>query len=137
MPFLRWNFSFAAVYGSREQAAGHKASFCLEDTVCDKGVHKTFNCTNRRPQGISPNCYDVYKWNIDCQWIDVTDFPHGYFILRVTVNPDRKVPESDYANNIAKCWIYDYGNVAYASNCHLGKFCDTLFMDRWPGKTAT
>ncbi|KXJ04767.1 Protein-lysine 6-oxidase, partial [Exaiptasia diaphana] len=104
---------------SREQAAGHKASFCLEDTVCDKGLHKSFNCTNRGPQGISPNCYDIYKWNIDCQWIDVTDVPHGNFILRVTVNPERKVPESDYTNNIAKCWVYDYGNVAYTTDCHL------------------
>jgi lysyl oxidase-like protein 2/3/4 len=103
-------------------SAGHKASFCLEDTVCDKGIDKKFNCTGGGEQGISPNCYDVYKWNIDCQWIDVTDFPHGSFYLRVTVNPNRKVPESDYMNNIAKCEIYDYGNFAVAAKCHLGTF---------------
>lgn len=117
---------FSTAMDSKKAGAGHKASFCLEDTVCDKGVHKVFNCTNRAPQGISPNCYDVYKWNIDCQWIDVTDFRHGNFYLRVTVNPDKRVPESDYSNNVARCWIYDYGSVVYASQCHLGNVCHHL-----------
>lgn len=109
-------------------AAGHKASFCLEDTVCDPGIPRYFNCTDGGPQGVSQNCYDVYKWNIDCQWIDVTDHPYGTFYLRVVVNPQRRVPESDYLNNIAKCKLSDYGHFAYATECRLGKLKLGLFI---------
>jgi hypothetical protein len=32
-------------------AEGHKASFCLEDTKCDRGVHPKYNCQGFGHQG--------------------------------------------------------------------------------------
>ncbi|XP_055896709.1 lysyl oxidase homolog 2-like isoform X2 [Biomphalaria glabrata] len=54
-------------------AQGSKASFCLEDSACDQGVHPQFNCKGYAEQGLSVNCSDNYLFDIDCQWIDITD----------------------------------------------------------------
>ena len=101
-------------------AQGHKASFCLEDTKCDDGIARKWNCTGGQPQGISPNCYDKYKRNIDCQWVDLSDIRHGYYFLRIHLNPESKVAETDYENNVGICEIYDYGEVATVGHCHQG-----------------
>ncbi|EDO37718.1 predicted protein, partial [Nematostella vectensis] len=102
-------------------AEGHKASFCLEDTGCDAGIHRHWNCTDGGDQGVKPNCYDEYKWTIDCQWIDVTDRPHGNYRLQIKVNPNQMVAETDYDNNIAMCDAYDYGSFLLMQNCYLGE----------------
>ena len=102
-------------------AKGHKASFCLEDTKCDPGFDRRFNCSVEGGQGISPGCYDIYNWRIDCQWVDCTDFPHGSFYLRVHLNPGNQVAESDFRNNVAKCSVYDYGNFVISNKCWIGK----------------
>ncbi|XP_057307160.1 lysyl oxidase homolog 3A-like [Hydractinia symbiolongicarpus] len=86
-----------------KRAEGHKASFCLEDSKCEKGVSKFYNCTNRGNQGISVDCADNYKFNIDCQWIDITDVSNGKYKLRIIINPLRNVVESDYSNNYVAC----------------------------------
>ena len=103
-------------------AEGHKASFCLEDTKCDPGFERVWNCTDRGDQGISPGCYDIYYYNIDCQWVDVSDFVHGGFNLRVHLNPGNQVAESDFKNNVAKCSVYDYGSYLICNKCWIGKF---------------
>ncbi|XP_020623726.1 lysyl oxidase homolog 2A-like [Orbicella faveolata] len=105
-------------------AKGHKASFCLEDTKCDPGFDKRFNCSVKGGQGISPGCYDIYNWRIDCQWVDCTDFPHGSFYLRVHLNPGNQVAESDFRNNVAKCKIHDYGNFVICDKCWIEE-CDS------------
>ena len=102
-------------------AKGHKASFCLEDTKCYPGYDKKFNCSVDGGQGISPGCYDLYSWRIDCQWVDCTDFPHGSFYLRVHLNPGNQVAESDFRNNVAKCPVYDYGSWVISTSCVIGK----------------
>lgn len=103
----------------KKVSQGHKASFCLEDTKCDSGFDKVWNCTDMGDQGISPGCYDIYHYNIDCQWVDCTDFVHGAFYLRVHINPGNQVAESDFKNNVAKCSVYDYGTYVYALRCWL------------------
>ncbi|XP_065071306.1 lysyl oxidase homolog 2B-like [Rhopilema esculentum] len=100
-------------------AEGHKASFCLEDSECDDGVEKFYNCKNKGDQAISVRCADNYKNNIDCQWIDITDVPNGEYNIRINVNPTRGVPESDYSNNAAYCRVKIDATTAVAKECSI------------------
>ncbi|XP_077137156.1 uncharacterized protein LOC143796654 [Ranitomeya variabilis] len=102
----------------RKVAEGHKASFCLEDTSCDLGVRRRYACT-AHTQGLSPGCYDTYHANIDCQWIDITDVPPGKYILKVTVNPNFQVLESDFSNNAVRCELTYTGSYVINRNCRL------------------
>jgi hypothetical protein len=79
---------------------GRKQAFCLEDFARwdpNAGPAK-FTCSY---QGISVGWQDIYGSYLDCQWLDVTDFPAGNYLLRVTINPERVLQESDYSNNSA------------------------------------
>lgn len=86
-----------------------QASFCLEDVECDLDSSRIFHCAYGT-QGISKNCADVYRYDIDCQWVDVTDMPSGRFTLTLAVDPVGLVPETDETNNVA--WTkFDYNSV--------------------------
>ena len=71
-------------------AEGHKASFCLEDNHC-KGVEPKYDCENYGAQGITAGCKDIYYYNIDCLWIDVTELPLGTYTFKMAINPEYKV----------------------------------------------
>ncbi|XP_037106614.1 lysyl oxidase-like 5a [Syngnathus acus] len=114
------NYDLLDTSNGRKVAEGHKASFCLEDTSCERGVRRRFACT-AHTQGLSPGCYDTYHANIDCQWIDITDVPPGNYTLQVTVNPYKLVEESDFSNNVAKCDIRYTGSYVQATNCRIAK----------------
>ncbi|KAK6621916.1 hypothetical protein RUM44_001723 [Polyplax serrata] len=102
-------------------AEGHKASFCLEDNQCLPGVEPRFACANYGDQGISVNCSDIYRYNIDCQWIDITELDPGVYQFKVSINPEFKVAEMNFENNAALCTLYYTETFAYVNNCSLVK----------------
>ena len=61
-----------------------QASFCLEDNDCE-GVEPNYDCENYGDQGITAGCKDIYYYNIDCQWIDITELDVGEFLPRKLV----------------------------------------------------
>ncbi|XP_008332780.1 protein-lysine 6-oxidase-like [Cynoglossus semilaevis] len=114
------NYDLLDMRTGRKVAEGHKASFCLEDTGCDAGFRRRYACTSHT-QGLSPGCHDLYAANIDCQWIDITDVPPGNYILRVMVNPNFHVLESDFTNNVVRCDITYTGVFVQTRNCRISR----------------
>ncbi|XP_075170512.1 lysyl oxidase-like 1 isoform X2 [Haematobia irritans] len=103
----------------RKVAQGHKASFCLMDTVCRAGITPRHTCGNRQ-QGISVGCADIYTAQLDCQWVDVTNLPpNRTYILRVVINPNYTIGEESFENNGVEC-LLDYTgltNTTRVRNC--------------------
>uniref|UniRef100_A0A1A9X3F4 protein-lysine 6-oxidase n=1 Tax=Glossina brevipalpis TaxID=37001 RepID=A0A1A9X3F4_9MUSC len=100
-------------------AQGHKASFCLEDSQCLPGIPKKYNCANFGDQGISVNCSDVYLYNLDCQWVDITEMNTGLYTLKIAINPEFKVSEMSFDNNAAICNLLYTDTYARVDNCRL------------------
>jgi hypothetical protein len=95
--------------------SGEKVSFCLTDIVPATGDGKApkraggelflnlppLEC-NAKEQGINSGWTDYYGPQLPDQWIDVTDLPSGKYYVRITVNPEHRLLESDYTNNVAE-----------------------------------
>ncbi|XP_012222886.1 lysyl oxidase homolog 3 [Linepithema humile] len=102
-------------------AEGHKASFCLEDNQCIPGVQPRYKCANYGDQGISVNCSDIYKHNIDCQWVDISELEPGHYTFKVAVNPEFKVGEMSFDNNAAICRLLYTETFATVHSCIMGR----------------
>lgn len=86
-------------------ATGHKQAFCLMDLEprSEDAPAQRFDCDD---QGISAGWADTYGRNLDCQWVDITGVPEGDYILEVSVNFARIIPEMSYTNNIARVPVF-------------------------------
>jgi hypothetical protein len=84
-------------------AEGHKQAFCLLDSepvgLPGAATRPRYHCGF---QGLQRGWADTYGSNLDCQWVDVTDVDDGRYLLRISVNPERVLLESDYDNNVVE-----------------------------------
>jgi Lysyl oxidase len=86
-------------------AEGHKQAFCVLDStpvLPGVAVLPRYHCEF---QGLQRGWADTYSSNLDCQWVDVTGVPSGRYLLRVSVNPERVLPESDFSNNVVEVQV--------------------------------
>jgi hypothetical protein len=91
--------TYELVDGGGVVVTGRKQAFCILDTIQRQvGVPSNgYNCAN---QGLTAGWADVDQRTLPGQWIDITGLPPGNYTLRVTVNPDHVLPESDLTNNV-------------------------------------
>jgi hypothetical protein len=100
-----------------------KMSFCIwdenpHDLNLDKAPRGRIypRSCNGRQQGMSVGWSDTYSANIEGQELDITGIPDGTYVFRTTINPDNKILETDYGNNIVDILVEVRGNQLLRKN---------------------
>lgn len=90
---------------------GSKTTFCIVDSTRintrlpgapNKAVYTT--CGNQ-VQGMSVGWGDRYLWDLVGQELDITGLPDGIYVLRIIVDPQDRLLESDETDNISQVRI--------------------------------
>jgi hypothetical protein len=94
--------------------ASGKASFCLEDSDSNDSSVPFYHTCSGFLQGISPGWADVYDASLPGQSLPIEGLADGRYALVFTVDPDRRLVESDKTDNVA--WavveLYNDGTAA-------------------------
>ena len=106
----------AAATAVGDLITGHKQGFCMMDSApyvqSPPGPATYLDCNAY--QGISIGWEDVYPPQLPDQFIQISGLKEGTYVLENQVNPNQKLPESDYTNNSAAVTLYytpKHGNV--------------------------
>lgn len=79
-----------------------KQGFCVIDIArywATAGPAEYQSCSNN--QGLTIGWADQYGPQLACQFLQITDFRDGVYVLEEHVNAEHLFPESNYANNTA------------------------------------
>ncbi len=85
---------------ANQMIEGAKRAFCATDSLrfdSSAPPAKYTSCSSN--QGISVGWADLYPWNLDGQWIDITNATGGNYVLEVEGNAEHLFDEANYANN--------------------------------------
>lgn len=116
------DFAVAALWrsdstGRRLESApirsGRKAGFCLADVYAYRGDTEPkyvppYACYPNRVDGggvsqvngVSVDWVDVYDLATPGQYIEISGVPDGYYLLQITVDPDRRLHEQRTTDNV-------------------------------------
>lgn len=94
-------------------ASSPKVSFCLQDSVSEEGREPTSrfyaSCAGVL-QGISPGWADVYDYTLPGQSLPISGLADGRYALVITLDPERRLRESDETDNVAFSVVELSGN---------------------------
>jgi hypothetical protein len=123
-------FSFYRVQGDHALTPAGKVlkeGFCLGNikmyewrsfAQAEIDPHSIDNCapavqpdgTYRFYEGMANGWEDAYKWQTSGQFIDFANNPDGFYVLRMVVNAERHLLETDYSNDTAYAYVQVTGD---------------------------
>ncbi|OGC84685.1 hypothetical protein A3F55_02345 [Candidatus Adlerbacteria bacterium RIFCSPHIGHO2_12_FULL_53_18] len=92
-----------------EELSGNlvKSTFCLRDVsrvfldLASSSPEATYKICGKELQGVSVGWGDTYYWNYPDQALDITGLESGTYRLTFVANPEKRLEEIRYDNNIS------------------------------------